>query len=339
MVFRFLKKPVAIVAVLLLSAVGVLCWGVYDIRRYARTPARPQAAPVLLTISPGDNMAVVGDRLAALGVVSCGWKFRLLARLRGDERRIKAGEYALSADMDPNRILSKLVQGKVTRYRLTVPEGFTMAQIADRVARRGLASRADFSQAASDPAFLARYGIPAETAEGYLFPETYFFPKGASAADIAAAMVVRFRAVFSDRLQKRASALGMSVHEVVTLAAMIEKETGAASERPLIASVFHNRLKRGMRLESDPTVIYGIDDFDGNLTRRHLAEKTPYNTYRIKGLPKGPIANPGKAAIMAALYPAETGYLFFVSKKNGTHHFSADIRTHNRAVRRYQLGR
>jgi UPF0755 protein len=143
----------------------------------------------------------------------------------------------------------------------------------------------------------------------------------------------------TDRRQERARQLGFSVHEVVTLAAMIEKETGAAQERPVISSVFHNRLRRGMRLESDPTVIYGIEDFDGNITRKHLAETTPYNTYRIRGLPAGPIANPGEAAIEAALFPLETDYLFFVARKDGTHQFSTNIADHNRAVSKYQLNR
>jgi UPF0755 protein len=152
-------------------------------------------------------------------------------------------------------------------------------------------------------------------------------------------MTRRFREAFSDAWRARAHALGMSVHEVVTLASIIEKETGDPAERPLIASVFHNRLERGMRLETDPTVIYGIEDFDGNLTRKHLRTPTPYNTYLNKGLPPGPIASPGKAALEAALYPAESGYLFFVSRKDGTHQFSSTLKEHREAVRKYQLRR
>ena len=150
-------------------------------------------------------------------------------------------------------------------------------------------------------------------------------------------MVKRFWSVFKPEWKNRAKTLGFTIHQVVTLSSIIEKETGAAVERPIISSVFHNRLKRGIRLESDPTVIYGIKDFNGNITRRDLAEKTPYNTYKIKGLPPGPIANAGTKAIEAALYPAETRLLYFVSKKDNTHQFSTNIKDHNRAVRKYQL--
>jgi len=241
--------------------------------------------------------------------------------------------------MSPAEILEKLVKGDVVLYRLTIPEGYTMRQIADLVGESGVAGRDVFLKALSNRQLIAAQNIDAQSFEGYLFPDTYFFPKDVSAEKIISAMVSRFRTAMTSRRLERAQELGLSVHEVVTLAAMIEKETGAAEERPVISSVFHNRLKRGMRLESDPTVIYGIEDFDGNLTRKHLAEQTPYNTYRIKGLPAGPIANPGEAAIEAALYPADTGYLYFVARKDGTHQFSTNIRDHNRAVAKYQLNR
>ena len=164
-------------------------------------------------------------------------------------------------------------------------------------------------------------------------------PKNILPEDLIGAMVKRFREVFLPEWTLRAKALKMSVHQIITLASIIEKETGAAFERPLISSVFHNRLKKGMRLSSDPTVIYGIRNFNGNLTRKDLETVTPYNTYRIKGLPPGPIANPGIDSIKAALYPAETDYLYFVSKKDATHQFSTNLKDHNRAVRQYQLRR
>jgi UPF0755 protein len=152
-------------------------------------------------------------------------------------------------------------------------------------------------------------------------------------------MVQRFRETISDRWRARADELGLTLHEIVTLASIIEKETGVPEERPLIASVFHNRLRKGMRLETDPTVIYGIEDFDGNLTRKHLRTPTPYNTYLIKGLPPGPIASPGRASLEAALYPADTDYLFFVARKDRTHQFSSTLEEHQKAVRKYQLRR
>jgi UPF0755 protein len=197
--------------------------------------------------------------------------------------------------------------------------------------------RKNFLDAATDPETVRGQGIEADTLEGYLFPDTYYFPRGLDSATIIATMVKQFRAAFKPAWEQQAEALGMTVHEVVTLASIIEKETGAPEERPLIASVFHNRLKKGMRLETDPTVIYGIPDFDGNIKRRHLETYTPYNTYKIKGLPPGPIASPGALALEAALYPAQSEFLYFVSKKDGTHQFSRTIKEHNAAVRKYQL--
>ncbi|MEJ2039528.1 MAG: endolytic transglycosylase MltG [Desulfosarcinaceae bacterium] len=222
---------------------------------------------------------------------------------------------------------------------VTIPEGYTFKQIASELARLGLADEQAFIDLASDPATVHDFGLEGETMEGYLFPDTYYFPKGLPAKSIMAKMVERFRQQVPREWSQRARQLGLSLYQVITLASIIEKETGDASERPLISSVFHNRLKKHMRLESDPTVIYGIKNFDGNLTRKHLTTRTPYNTYTIRGLPKGPIANPGRDAIRAALYPAQTDFLFFVSKKDSTHHFSKTIEEHNRAVRKYQLRR
>jgi len=182
-------------------------------------------------------------------------------------------------------------------------------------------------------------GLDTDTFEGYLFPDTYYFPKEAGVEKIISTMVERFRAVFVPEWRERAIQLGFTVNQIVTLASIIEKETGTPFERALISSVFHNRLKKKMRLESDPTVIYGIKDFNGNLTRKDLKTVTPYNTYQIRGLPAGPIANPGRASLEAALYPEDTSFIYFVAKKDSTHHFSTNLKDHNRAVRKYQLGR
>ena len=212
-------------------------------------------------------------------------------------------------------------------------------EVAGVVAGAGFGTEADFLKAAIDADLVHTHGINAETFEGYLFPDTYYFPRDATPEKIISTMVKRFWSVFRPEWKNQAKSLEFSIHQLVTLASMIEKETGEAFERPIISSVFHNRLKRGMRLESDPTVIYGIQDFDGNLTRKHLAEPTPYNTYTIKGLPPGPIASTGIKSLEAALYPADTQFLYFVSKKDNTHQFSANFKDHNRAVRKYQLSR
>lgn len=298
-----------------------------------------QAEPITFVVRSGQGMSEIARLLAADDIVQQPMVFRLFARANGLDKRIKAGEYRLSATMSPSEVLDKLVKGEVVLYRLTIPEGYTMYQIADLVGDSGIAAQDAFLEALKDHQLQTQLYIEEESFEGYLFPDTYFFPKNTSARAIITALVSRFQTIITAERRERAQVLGLSIHEMVTLAAIIEKETGVPEERPIISSVFHNRLKRGMRLESDPTVIYGIEDFDGNITRKHLTEATPYNTYRIKGLPPGPIANPGEAAIDAALYPADTSYLYFVAKKDGTHQFSSNIQDHNRAVAKYQLRR
>lgn len=309
----------------------------YDMDRYAKTAAARKAAPVYIKIDQGDGFHHISDELNHLGIIRHPLKFKLLAMSRGSDKKIQAGEYRLSASMIPIEILDTFVDGKVVQVKFTVPEGFTLAQIADLFERKGFGKAGPFIQKASDSEYVHKKGIAADTLEGYLFPDTYYFPKTADADLIIDTMLEEFKAVITPEFLSRAEALGFTLHEVVTLASIVEKETGVASERPVIASVFHNRLKLNMRLESDPTVIYGIKDFDGNITKRHLLTPTPYNTYRINGLPPGPIANPGRKALEAVLYPDDTSYLFFVSKNDNTHEFSTNINDHNRAVRKYQL--
>ena len=314
-------------------------WALHDLRRYSRAPMGESAEEKRVSIRRGRGFEGVLADLEAAGIVRDSLRFRLLARRHGFDRRIKAGEYRLSATMTPLRLLRDLAEGRVVQLRLTIPEGFTLRQIARAAEEAGLVSAEDFIAAAEDSAFAREHGIPSETLEGYLFPDTYFFPRSASAVDIVGTLLDRFRAVFREEWRVRAREMGFSIHEVATLASIIERETGAPGERPHVASVFHNRLRIGMRLQSDPTVIYGLADFDGNLTRKHLDAPTAYNTYQMAGLPPGPIANPGAAALEAALFPLETKDLYFVSRGDGTHVFSRNLRDHNRAVRKYQLRR
>jgi UPF0755 protein len=309
----------------------------WELLQYADAPAGQQPGKIVFAVKSGEVFKRMSLRLHDRGIISHPYKFGWYARLKGYDLRIKAGEFELSASMTPKEILEILVQGRVALHRITIPEGYTIHQVAAVVSQNLQLTRQAFIQKAADAAFVKQSGITAETFEGYLFPETYYFPKDVSAEEIIATMVRRFHEVFLPAWKARADELNLSVHQVLTLASIIEKETGAAFERPLISSVFHNRLKKGMRLASDPTVIYGIANFNGNLTRKDLETWTPYNTYRIRGLPPGPIANPGAASIQAALYPAETDYLYFVSKKDDTHQFSTNLKDHNRAVRTYQL--
>ncbi len=317
-----------------------VCAGIYaylDLQRYAADPLSGPAGETFVTVPPGQGFNKILDTLAGAGVVEDPLRFELVARMGGFDRDIKAGEYRFSSGLSPLEILRMLTEGKVFLHRLTVPEGYTMNQIAGVVEQAGLGTADAFLGLAADPEFVKSRGIHAASLEGYLFPDTYHFPRQVTTEAVVDAMLQRFRKVFTDEWRKRAEEIGMTVHEVVTLASIIEKETGAAVERPVIASVFHNRMDRNMRLQSDPTVIYGIPEFDGNLTRKHLNTTTPYNTYRIGGLPPGPIASPGAAALEATLYPAETKYLYFVSRGDGTHVFSTSLKAHNAAVRKYQL--
>ncbi len=334
-----MKKTATILIVLALAALIAVGWFYFDLLEYADQPADPGAQNIMFAVDRGESFGSVTQNLHARGLLEHPDKFKLIARFKGYDKKIRAGEYEFSAAMTPWQILQKLVSGKVRLYRLTIPEGYTLQQIATAAEKAGLCSAAEFSAAASDLTLITARKVPAQNLEGYLYPDTYFFPKGVTSLEIVQAMTAHFNTVFKSEWKTRADALKMSVHAVVTLASIIEKETGAAFERPLISSVFHNRLKRKMRLETDPTVIYGIPDFNGNLTRKDLTTPTPYNTYVIWGLPPGPIANPGAKAIEAALFPADTDYIFFVSKKDTTHQFSTNIKDHNKAVRKYQLRR
>ncbi len=308
-----------------------------EISSFIKTPFNPTAAEKVFLIEQGQSLAVIAKNLETESIISNKTYFKLFVKYTKAEKKLQAGEYSLSASNSPEQILEVLVKGKVKLYRITIPEGMNIKEIASVVKMAGFCSKDRFIALCHDKTFILSLGIKATSLEGYLFPDTYFFPKHTSCQTVINTMVVHFNAVFTKKWQKQAKTMGFSVHEIVTLASIIEKETGDARERPLISSVFYNRLKKNMRLESDPTVIYGIKNFDGNIKRKHLNMVTPYNTYQIKGLPLGPIANPGALSLQAALNPAHTEYLFFVSKKDTTHQFSKTVQEHNRAVKQYQL--
>jgi len=332
-------KKLGVIILIILLFVFIGAAGVYlNIVSYAQKS--PKTAPVeqLIVVQSGQGFKPLSSLLHQKGVILNPFKFRLFARIKGYDKHIKAGEYMLSSGMTPEKILEIMVDGKVHLHRLTIPEGYNLRQVARAVENAGFAPEADFLKAANDPDFVHAKGIDAQTFEGYLFPDTYYFPKDVTPENIISSMVKRFWSIFKPEWEERARTLGMTIHQVITLASIIEKETAVPDERPIISSVFHNRLKRNMRLESDPTVIYGMGDYDGNITRKDLERPTPYNTYTMKGLPPGPISNTGAKAIEAALYPADGKFLYFVSKNNGTHHFSTNFKDHSRAVRKYQLG-
>lgn len=298
-------------------------------------PARKGGINQVITIREGMSLKEVASALKGNGIITNKDLFMLWTRLLGNSRKIKAGEYLLNSGMAPVRIIEILTRGIIITYPVTVPEGFSIEQIGDILAANGLADKKLFVSLAHEPGVIKKYGISGPSLEGFLYPDTYQFGKGLPPSLIIDVMVKRFWEIIGPYMD-RIKDLKMTVEEVITLASIVEKETGTAEEMPLIASVFLNRLRNGMRMESDPTVIYGMNDFTGNLTRKDLLESTPYNTYVIRGLPPGPISNPGLASIKAVLYPAETDYLYFVSKNDGTHYFSSSIEEHNRAVWKYQ---
>ncbi len=324
---------IGLVVLIVAAAAGYAAWDLY---RYAETPMGDSDRPMAVSIPSGQVFGETVRQLQLAGIIRSPRRFEILARLKGLDTKIQAGEYWLSPDATPEKLLQQLATGKVRLHALTLPEGSTIRQYAAIIDEKGLSSAEGFLSAAADAALAREYGIPGDTLEGYLFPDTYHFPRGLPPKHLVDHMIARFWSLFKPEWEARARDLNMTLHEIVTLASIIEKETGAAAERKLISSVFHNRLNRNMRLQSDPTVIYGLKNFNGNITKKDLETPTPYNTYTIGGLPPGPIANPGAGALEAALYPAKTNHLYFVSRNDGTHHFSGSLKEHNRAVRQYQ---
>ena len=326
--------------IFLLAAVigGILPAGVVFYYIFHWTPAA-QVYPAEIRIEQGDSLATVVRKLRERQLIANGFMFSLWARLNGVEKKVHQGLYRFDAPAPPREILDRLVTGRGVFQIVTIPEGLTVREIAELLDKMQIADRDKFIAEAGDPNFLATLGLNESGLEGYLFPSTYHFTPSTPEKDIIVAMTEQFRKVSVPLLNQRDSASALTAHEILTLASIIEKETGIESERPVISAVFRNRLKRQMPLQSDPTVIYGIKDFNGNLTRKNLQDPTPYNTYRITALPPGPICNPGLSSIRAALRPAHVPYLYFVSKNDGTHSFSETIEAHNQAVKLYQPSR
>ena len=262
--------------------------------------------------------------------------FLFIGRISGIDRKIRAGYYSIYGSMSPLDILKMLKKGQIIEYEITVLEGDSLREVAEKVSEKGIISIEDFVQLSSDEDFLASYEIDAPTFEGYLFPDTYKIPKGMNPEDAIGMMINKMREEYSGELMVRASKLGLSEREVLTLASIIEKEAATDEERYLISAVYHNRLREGIPLQADPTAIYGIKSFREKIIAKDLQRKTPYNTYIIKGLPPGPIASPSIKSINAALYPADVPYIYFVSNNDGTHQFSVTAEEHQAAVKSYR---
>ena len=301
-------------------------------------PAGDPSMRRVVEIPSGIPFYQVAELLEDEHVIADKTLFGFMARLSGKDRKVIPGEYEFHAGMRPTQILYAMAEGRVLYHSVTIPEGYTVAKIANLLEEKDLADRNEFIRLANDQTFIKSLGLHVHTLEGYLFPDTYFLTRHTPSEDILRTFVQRLRQTFSPKLMARAKELDMTVQKVLTLASVIEKETGLSEERALVSGVFHNRLQRGMPLQSDPTVIYALKAFDGDLRRRDLAIKSPYNTYRVRGLPPGPIANPGEAAIRAALYPTPSKFVYFVSRNDGSHEFSATLAEHNKAVQKYQKG-
>jgi UPF0755 protein len=307
-----------------------------------RTPVRPvEAPPQPLVVAPGASAETIGRQLADLGLVRHSLIFRVLVLVRGVGSALKAGEYSLEGPLSLEQIVDMLARGEVVRNEVTFPEGLNAVEASEIVGARGLSADA-FLQATRNVALIQDLDPQASDLEGYLFPDTYDIPRTADPVGVLVArMVQRFRDVVAPELPRIAEK-NLTVRQVVTLASLVERETARSEERPRIAAVFLNRLRKGMLLQTDPTVIYALrraGRWDGNIRRADLQIDSPYNTYRYPGIPPGPIANPGRGALLGVIDPLDVKDLYFVSRNDGTHQFSETLAQHNRAVDRYQRRR
>ncbi len=343
-----LRKRATIMARILIPAIIVLL-PMYWFYSYSimAGPGPADGDEVRISIPQGRGFRGVYRALVDGGVLAEDARFGVLASWRGVSKKLRAGEYLFSRPITPSDVLEKLVDGSTLLHPLTFQEGLTMFQVVKELSRQGWGGQAELLALCRDPEFIASLGIEAPTLEGYLFPDTYHLSRGQDGRAVLRMMVERFMEVsksleelpLSEAGAKGDNGKGMTLHDMVILASIVEKETGVGFERPQIARVFLNRMNRKMRLQADPTVIYGIDEFDGDLTRKDLRTPSAYNTYLLTGLPAGPIANPGRDSLKAVLQPAEGDWLYFVARGDGTHHFSTNLKEHNRAVYQFQKKR
>lgn len=323
----------------LMSVAGLVGIG-FLAQTFLHTPPQNPGSSLIVEIPHGSTFTQVANLLEREGVVTNALYFRAYGRLTRQDGRIKAGEYTMHTGWTPAKVLSTLVSGQVILHKLQIPEGLTWWQVADLVEKQGFGSAKDFTRAVFDLTLLKRHGIEAPLAEGFLFPETYLFERKdmGHAEKVVEAMLKSFRTNALVKLWPAGPPSQDELFRLVILASLVEKETSVDSERPLVAGVYANRLRKGMLLQCDPTIIYGLGrTFNGNLKRSHLEDgMNPYNTYRRRGLPPGPICSPGLASLLAAKDPAEHNALYFVAKGDGSHAFSLTLSEHNQAVDRYQ---
>jgi UPF0755 protein len=336
-----MKRAFRILLVVMLCAALGGAWFAWQAFTWSAEPFRGfSGSEQFVEIPAGTGPQAIGRLLVNAGVVHDALAWRIALARTDDATRLKAGEYRFTDPATPAAIIARLVRGDVYLRAITFREGLTIRQMAELFERAGLGASAEFVAAARQADLVRDLDPAAANLEGYLFPDTYLLPRRASAGDLVRMMVTRFERAWSDEFRREAERSGRSTREVVTLASIVEKETGRADERSLVAAVYRNRLVKGMGLQCDPTVIYALElrgGFDGNLRKADLALDSPYNTYKYAGLPPGPIAAPGKASLEAALRPAPVGYLYFVSRNDGSHAFAETLDAHNRNVHQYQV--
>ncbi|MDH4271482.1 MAG: endolytic transglycosylase MltG [Candidatus Aminicenantes bacterium] len=335
MLRKIIKTGFALASLVLFALFIWLAISLYRLRAFDPGQAH-------IEIEKGMGANSVARLLEERRIIGARLPFIVSYRLFFHPRKIKAGEYVLTSPLRAKEVLDILVKGRVYLHPVTVPEGLTAGEIAPLLAPLLVEGEAGFIAAFHDPGPILSLDQEAENLEGYLFPETYSFPKNIASVAAVQAMVDQFRAVFHGAWTERGDSLRMKPRQIVTLASLIEKETSVPEEKRLVSAVFHNRLRIGMKLDCDPTIIYALKQeglFNGNLTKRDLAFDSPYNTYRFSGLPPGPICNPGEEALEAAIHPAPEDYLYFVSRNDGRHHFSRTFAEHQNAVRRFQKRR
>src|SRR5512143_2802001 len=293
-----------------------------------------------IQVTEGMSFKDISAVLQKEGISRYRGYFEIIGRLQGITRKVRVGYYGLGSHMSLWEVLDALRKGKIIEYEVVIPEGYNLYQIGWTLSNTPIISDPqEFIKLAKNKEYVHSLGIEAESLEGYLFPDTYFLPKGIRLEDIPKKMVQRYKAVFDDSYRARAEELGFTEQQIITLASIVAKEAKVASERKLISAVYHNRLKKGMRLQADPTAVYGTKAWVTHVTAQDLRRNSPYNTYLHKGLPPGPIANPGQGAILAALYPEPADYLFFVAQGDGSHYFSNDYDAHEKAIDRYRANR
>ncbi|WP_415718454.1 endolytic transglycosylase MltG [Maridesulfovibrio sp.] len=338
-ILRYVMPTIAFGCMALMLVAG---WFLYRNWTFLNVPPEMEGREILFSVDPGQPLWTVSGNLAKAGLITDAKQFREYAQAQGKSSKIRAGEFSLWSNMTAPQVLDTLTTSSGILHKFSVREGLTWWATAKEAEKSGLTNYAEFKKAVADPALLAEYKIPAKNAEGYLFPETYLMtrPKNETGKIMVETMLKEFRKAANEAWNGTLPS-SAEIHKAVILASLIEKETGDISERRTIAGVFANRLNKGYLLQCDPTIIYGLGEtFDGNLRKKHLNDDSnPYNTYKHRGLPPGPICSPGLDSLKAAINPEKHLYLYFVAKGDGSHYFSKSLKEHNEAVKKYQLRR